>query len=143
METKTDKRIDQFLETNNMDYLYLILANLEVERLSNLPDFVKKNFTKKISDMALEHTADNDIPDFILEQLELENLENQKNNYRDFDDEGDDDFADMNYNPANLEFENEAVPADDFVPPYKSEEEDDSFEEDDDFDFDTDFDDED
>lgn len=95
MDSRTDKKVNQFLETNNMDYLYLILANLEVDRLSNLPDPIKKNFKKKISDMALEHTAINEIPDYVLEMIENEADEDVRNTYNDYDE--DDDFDDFNY----------------------------------------------
>jgi len=43
-------KIEKFLEDNNLTYLYLLLANLEAERLSNLPYTVKKNFKDKIKD---------------------------------------------------------------------------------------------
>ena len=35
-------KIEKFLEENNFTYLFLLLANLEAERLSNLPYSVKK-----------------------------------------------------------------------------------------------------
>lgn len=63
--------IEIFLEENNLTYLYLLLANLEAERLSNLPYSVKKNFKGKITNLALEHIAANEIPDYIVEELEL------------------------------------------------------------------------
>ena len=66
-----NKKIEQFLEENNFTYLYLLLANLEAERLSNLPYSVKRNFKEKITNLALEHIAINDIPDYIIEELEL------------------------------------------------------------------------
>ncbi len=62
--------IDEFLEKNNMTYLFLILANLEAERLSNLPYSIKKKFDKKITELALEHVAANQIPDYIVEEEE-------------------------------------------------------------------------
>lgn len=64
-------KIEKFLEENNFTYLYLLLANLEAERLSNLPYSVKKNFKDKLTNMALEHIAGNEIPDYIIEELEL------------------------------------------------------------------------
>ncbi|HOD53501.1 MAG TPA: hypothetical protein PKJ08_03130 [Candidatus Cloacimonadota bacterium] len=132
MDSKTDKKVNQFLETNNMDYLFLILANLEVDRLSNLPDGIKKGFSKKISDMALEHAAINDIPDYILEYSETEADEYSRNIYRDDDDE-DDDFQ----YEENIPYEEEPVREE-----FKDEKADDSFqddEDDDDFDEDDDF----
>lgn len=59
--------VDNFIEKHNMTYLFLLLANLEVDRLSNLPFTVRKNFNEKITKMALQHIASNEIPDYILE----------------------------------------------------------------------------
>ena len=64
--------VDEFLEKNNMTYLFLILANLEAERLSNLPESIKRKFDKKITELALEHVAANEIPDYIVESEEQE-----------------------------------------------------------------------
>ena len=64
-------KIEKFLEDNNLTYLYLLLANLEAERLSNLPYSVKKNFKDILTNLALEHIAANEIPDYIVEELEL------------------------------------------------------------------------
>jgi hypothetical protein len=64
-------KVEKFLEENNFTYLYLLLANLEAERLSNLPYSVRKNFQKKVTSMALEHIAANDIPDYIVEEMDL------------------------------------------------------------------------
>jgi DNA-directed RNA polymerase subunit K/omega len=68
-------KIEKFLEENNFTYLFLLLANLEAERLSNLPYSVKKNFKDKITNLALEHIASNNIPDYIVEELNLMNDE--------------------------------------------------------------------
>jgi len=62
--------IETFLEKNNMDYLFLLLCNLEVNRLNTLPFSVKKTFPAKITEFALEHVAKNEIPDYIVEQEE-------------------------------------------------------------------------
>ncbi|MFO7896213.1 MAG: hypothetical protein R6U84_04705 [Candidatus Cloacimonadales bacterium] len=64
-------KVEKFLEENNFTYLYLLLANLEAERLSNLPYSVRKNFTKKLTSMALDHIAANEIPDYIVEEMGL------------------------------------------------------------------------
>ncbi len=58
-------KIDTFLEKHNMNYLFLQLANLEVRRLSDLPSTVKDKFEEKLTITALEHVADNEIPDYI------------------------------------------------------------------------------
>ncbi|OPX25681.1 MAG: hypothetical protein B1H06_07060 [Candidatus Cloacimonas sp. 4484_143] len=65
-----DPKVEKFLEDNNMTYLYLLLANLEVERLSNLPFTVKKQMKGKITNIALEHIAANDIPDYVMQEFE-------------------------------------------------------------------------
>jgi len=62
--------VEEFLESHNMDYLFLLLANLEVRRLDSLPSSVKNKFTKKITEMALYNVAKNEIPDFMSEQEE-------------------------------------------------------------------------
>ena len=62
--------VESFLEKNNMDYLYLLLYNLEANRLNSLPYSIKKSFPKKITEIALENVAKNEIPDFIIEQEE-------------------------------------------------------------------------
>lgn len=67
-----NRKVDNFLEENNMNFLYLILAGLEVNRLEHLPIEVKDKFDKKIPDMALEHVADNYIPDYAVEEKEKE-----------------------------------------------------------------------
>lgn len=67
-----DISVEKFLENNNMTYLFLLLANLEVQRLSNLPFTVKKSLKSKLTSIALEHIATNDIPDYIMEEEENE-----------------------------------------------------------------------
>ena len=63
-----DLKIEEFLENHNMDYLFLLLANLEVERLNNLPDFVKKKLKGKITENGLAHVAKNEVPDYIVDE---------------------------------------------------------------------------
>lgn len=57
--------IEKFVEENNMDYLFLLLANLEVERLSKLPIEIKKKFKRKITEVSLENVATNRILDYL------------------------------------------------------------------------------
>ncbi len=67
MEEKLlNSKIEKFLENNNMTYLFMILSNLEVERLSNLPFTIKKGLGKKITEVALNHVIQNKIPDYIM-----------------------------------------------------------------------------
>lgn len=57
--------VEKFLEEHNLTYLFLMLSNLEAERLANLPDIVKAQFKGKLTEKALEHIASNVIPDYI------------------------------------------------------------------------------
>jgi len=65
-----DKKVDEVLEKSNHNYLFLIMAKKEVERLRKLPKVIKDNFSKKITEMAIEHVANNNFPDYSLEALE-------------------------------------------------------------------------
>jgi len=79
MADNNDSRIiEKFLEENNMTYLFLLLANLEAERISNLPFSVKRILQGKVTTNALEHIAANDIPDYV---VEVEEEETEDNNF--------------------------------------------------------------
>ncbi len=67
--------VDRFIEKHNMTYLFLLLANLEVERLSNLPYSVRKNFGDKMTKLSLEHIASNEVPDYFFDE-EMNQTEN-------------------------------------------------------------------
>jgi len=67
--------VEHFLEENNMTYLYLLLANLEIERLNNLPFTVKKSFKGQVTEMALNHVAHNNVPDYMIPVEEEETTE--------------------------------------------------------------------
>ena len=69
--------VETFLEKNNMDYLFLLLSNLEVNRLNSLPYSVKKSFPSKITEFAMEHVAKNEIPDYIVEQEEIIDMDEE------------------------------------------------------------------
>lgn len=75
MSDNTNNSVENFIDDNNMTYLYLLLANLEVERLSNLPYSVRRKFDEKITTMALKHIAANEIPDYIVEEMMTEEEE--------------------------------------------------------------------
>lgn len=62
--------MQKFIEENNCTFLYLILANEELERISKLPFQIQKTFDKKLTTIALEHVADNDIPDYFVPEEE-------------------------------------------------------------------------
>ncbi len=68
MSKNTDSSIvEKFLEDNNMTYLFLLLANLEAERISNLPFSIKRTLQGKVTTTSLEHIASNVIPDYVVE----------------------------------------------------------------------------
>ncbi|MDZ4122165.1 MAG: hypothetical protein U1C33_07065 [Candidatus Cloacimonadaceae bacterium] len=67
-----NKKIETFLEKNNMNYLFCLLSNLEVQRINTLPSYVKQKFNTKVTEMAMEHVADNEVPDYIIEIAEAE-----------------------------------------------------------------------
>lgn len=76
-ENNESQIIEKFLEDNNMTYLFLLLANLEAERISNLPFSIKRALQGKVTTIALEHIAANVIPDYVVEvDEEDENNEN-------------------------------------------------------------------
>ena len=77
MSNNTNNSVENFIDDNNMTYLYLLLANLEVERLSNLPYSVRRKFDEKITTMALKHIAANEIPDYIVEEMMTEEEEDE------------------------------------------------------------------
>jgi hypothetical protein len=110
MSNKKENLVDRFLESHNMDYFYCILADKEADRLSRLPDAVKKSFKDKITTIALNHIAQNDIPDYQVADYEMDseveeeeeevfvsppvisdNLENYPDESTDDDDDLDDD----------------------------------------------------
>jgi hypothetical protein len=67
-------KVEKFLEENNLTYLFLMLANLEVERLVNLPDIIRTQFKGKLTEKALEHVALNVIPDYIADLPKKEEI---------------------------------------------------------------------
>ncbi len=62
--------MQKFIEENNCTFLYLILANEELERISKLPFQIQKNFNKKLTTIALDHVADDEIPDYFVPEEE-------------------------------------------------------------------------
>jgi len=69
-----DKKIEDFLEKGNMSYLFCLLSKLEAHRINNFPSFVKQKFDKKITVLAMEHVADNEVPDYVSELEEAERI---------------------------------------------------------------------
>ena len=73
-----NKKVETFLEKHNMNYMFCLLSNLEVQRINQLPPYIKQKFQQKLSEIALEHVADNDVPDYMMDieeaKAEMERL---------------------------------------------------------------------
>ncbi|PKN72618.1 MAG: hypothetical protein CVU50_07120 [Candidatus Cloacimonetes bacterium HGW-Cloacimonetes-3] len=82
-----NRKIEGFLEKVDMNYLFCLLSKLEAQRLNQFPTYVKHKFPEKITVMAMEHVADNEVPDYITELAEAELAMQQAENPFD-DDEG-------------------------------------------------------
>ncbi|HEX37960.1 MAG TPA: hypothetical protein ENG70_03760 [Candidatus Cloacimonetes bacterium] len=61
-----NKLMQKFIEDHNCTFLYLILANEELKRISKLPYQIQKDFDKKLTTIALEHVAAHNIPDYFI-----------------------------------------------------------------------------
>ena len=62
----TNEKIDDYLDKNNNNYMFLLLSFLENKRLRSLPEFTKKQMPGKLAVHAMEHVATNNIPDYIV-----------------------------------------------------------------------------
>ncbi|HPF08515.1 MAG: hypothetical protein PHU99_04465 [Candidatus Cloacimonetes bacterium] len=67
-----NEKIEGFLEKGNMNFLFCLLSKLESQRINQFPSYVKQKFDKKITVLAMEHVADNEVPDYIAELQEAE-----------------------------------------------------------------------
>ncbi|MDD4309546.1 MAG: hypothetical protein PHO32_04135 [Candidatus Cloacimonetes bacterium] len=84
-----NEKIESFLEKVDMNYLFCLLSKLESQRLNQFPTYVKHKFPEKITVMAMEHVADNEVPDYISELAEAElAMQREENPFQD-DDMGD------------------------------------------------------
>lgn len=97
--------IEKFLENHNMNYLFCLLANREIQRLNDLPDFLKAKFEGKLTEVAMNHIAINDIPDYIEEIEKHAEYEEQRMlreiKEREMDD--DDEFEEEEYVYDNID----------------------------------------
>ncbi len=75
-----NQKIEGFLEKVDMNYLFCLLSKLEAQRLNQFPTYVKHKFPEKITVMAMEHVADNEVPDYIAELAEAELAMQQEQN---------------------------------------------------------------
>lgn len=84
-----NKKMENFLEKTDMNYLFCLLAKLEAQRISQLPTYVRQRFPEKIPIMAMDHVADNEVPDYIAEIAEAElAMAQQGNPFQEDDMEG-------------------------------------------------------
>lgn len=67
-----NEKLENFLEKADMNYLFCLLAQLEAHRLLQFPAYVKQKFEDKITIMAMNHVAENEVPDYITELAEAE-----------------------------------------------------------------------
>ena len=67
-----NEKLESFLERTDMNYLFCLLAQLEAHRLLQFPAYVKQKFEDKITIMAMNHVAENEVPDYITELAEAE-----------------------------------------------------------------------
>ncbi|MDD3535735.1 MAG: hypothetical protein PHC50_06300 [Candidatus Cloacimonetes bacterium] len=84
-----NEKIEGFLEKVNMNYLFCLLSNLEAQRINQFPTHVKQKFEKKITSLAMEHVADNEVPDYLAELAEAEMLAKTARAFSDGDDAAD------------------------------------------------------
>ena len=66
------EKIETFLEKADINYLFCLLSELEAYRLLQLPVYVRQKFPEKITVMAMNHVAENEVPDYISELAEGE-----------------------------------------------------------------------
>ncbi|MGI6197588.1 MAG: hypothetical protein ACOYIS_00485 [Candidatus Cloacimonadaceae bacterium] len=90
-----DKKIEDFLQKADMNYMFCLLSKLEAGRLSQLPSYVRDKFGKKVAVVAMEHVADNDVPDYLsdIEEAALAMSQSQVTNEE--DDESESDLKDV------------------------------------------------
>ncbi|NLW18687.1 MAG: hypothetical protein GXY81_03250 [Candidatus Cloacimonetes bacterium] len=69
-----DEKIENFLQKADLNYLFCLLSKLEANRLSQLPSYVRQKLGEKLAVVAMEHVADNDIPDYFAEIEEANRL---------------------------------------------------------------------
>ena len=67
-----NEKIENFLEKADINYLFCLLSELEAYRLLQLPVYVRQKFPEKITVMAMNHVAENEVPDYISELAEAE-----------------------------------------------------------------------
>jgi hypothetical protein len=95
-----DKKIENFLEKTDMNYLFCLLSKLEAGRLSQLPVYVRNKLGEKLSVLSMQHVSDNEIPDYISEIAEAELAMAQAQSPFDLDDGSDSDLGEETYDDS-------------------------------------------
>lgn len=129
-----DRKIENFLEKTDMNYLFCLLSKLEAGRLSQLPVYVRNRLGEKLSVLSMLHVADNEVPDYITEIAEAELAMAQAQSPFDDDDGSDSDLGEETYDDS-LKLTDEPEPEP--VNPFDNDDEDDDeefFEDNDDLD---------
>ena len=67
-----NEKLETFLEKADMNFLFCLLAQLEAYRLLQFPTYVRQKFEDKIAILAMNHVAENEVPDYITELAEAE-----------------------------------------------------------------------
>ncbi|HNW24331.1 MAG TPA: hypothetical protein PKI37_02610 [Candidatus Cloacimonas sp.] len=67
-----NEKLETFLEKADMNFLFCLLAQLEAYRLLQFPAYVRQKFEDKIAILAMNHVAENEVPDYITELAEAE-----------------------------------------------------------------------
>lgn len=62
--------VDEFLDNNNLKYIFVILASMESKRLTSLPKVIKNSIPSKITEVALDHVADGNFPIYDLSTID-------------------------------------------------------------------------
>ncbi len=125
-----DKKIEDFLQKADMNFMFCLLAKLEAGRLSQLPIYVRNRMGKKLAVLSMEHVADNQVPDYLSEIAEAEYAMSQVKAKHDEDDGSEDDLQEEIIDDSILRPDDpKPEPLDSFD---EDDETDDSFEYDDD-----------
>ncbi|HPV15406.1 MAG TPA: hypothetical protein PL126_07135 [Candidatus Cloacimonadota bacterium] len=136
-----DKKIEDFLQKADMNYMFCLLSKLEAGRLSQLPAYVRDKFGKKVSVVAMEHVADNEVPDYLNDIEEAAFAMSQSRIANEEDDESESDLREVSETLSVLPPDPEPEPRnpfgdddedldmDDYEDEYEDEDEDDDEEE--------------
>lgn len=109
-----DEKIENFLQKADMNFMFCLLSKLEAGRLSQLPSYVRNKFGKKLAVIAMEHVAQNEIPDYLSEIEEADLIMSQNRVVNEEDDGSDNDLKEDFSNPSMLPKDPEPEPKNPF-----------------------------